>query len=590
MLQSLTRWLNSPSRRRRAKFAPVVSGPAAVELLEDRKMLSADVVLQWNEIMLDAIRTVKPPPPVASRAMAIVSVAVFDTINSIEWKYNQYLTKATTPLSTSKDAAVAQAAYRTLSALFPTYQATLDAQLAATLGTVVDGTNKTAGIALGNTVATAILNLRSTDGSSTSVTYVPGTDPGEWRPTPNGFAAALLPNWPNVKPFTMTSKSQFRPAAPPALGSAAYATDYNQVLDLGSATSLTRTADQTDIAAFWAGGGGTATPPGQWNMIARAVSQSQCLTPEENARMFAMLNVALADAAISSWDAKYAYNLWRPVSAIREGSLDGNAATIEDAAWTPLLNTPAFPSYTSGHSTFSGAGAAVLGAFFGTNDVAFVLESEASGVGSRGYTGFKQAAEEAGMSRIYGGIHFNFDNTAGLKAGEAIGKQVAAGKVMSVKPSVVLQGGLLTVTGTNTKDTINVDHHSQSIFVNVNGKLLSRVTSSQVSRIMINAGDGDDTVTVTSRVLLDTLMEGGNGNDILNGGAGRDTIYGGAGKDRLYGNAGADFLYGEDGDDMLDGGKNNDFLSGGLGVDTLYVTRDADTWETGPGIKRIIYR
>ncbi|RLS56859.1 MAG: phosphatase PAP2 family protein [Planctomycetota bacterium] len=569
----------------------VVSGPAAVNTLEDRKMLSADVVMQWNEVMLDAIRDVKPAPPVASRAMAIVSTAVFDAVNSIEGKYNQYLTKASTPLSTSKVAAVAEAAYQTLSALFPAYQATLDLQLSTTLATVPDGADKTAGIALGDKVATAILSLRSNDGSATNVTYTPGTDPGEWRPTPNGFGAAVLPQWPNVKPFTMTSASQFRPVAPPSLTSEEYATDYNQVMDLGSATSLTRTADQTDIANFWAGGPGTATPPGQWNMIARAVSESQCLTLEQNARMFAMLNLALADAAISAWEAKYQYNFWRPITAIREGSLDGNAATTEDALWSPLLNTPAFPGYVSGHSTFSGAGAAVLAAFFGTNDVPFVLESEVLGVADRGYTGFLQAAEEAGISRIYGGIHFNFDNVHGLRAGNLIGKHVAASKFLSLKPTVVVQpGGVLEVTGSNQRDSITVDFQSRAFYVSVNGRLLSRVSESQVTRILVNAGDGDDTVTLTSRVKRESLVHGNSGNDVLSGGSGVDTLYGDEGRDRLYGYLGNDFLYGGDDDDLLDGGKGSDFLSGGLGMDTLYVTRNVDTWETAPGIKRIIYR
>ena len=589
MFQTLLNCLTLPSRRRRNKRGSTVSGPAAVETLEARKMLSADMVITWNNVLLDAIRTVKPPPPAGSRAMAIVSLAVYDSVNSISQDYAPYLSNISTAVSTSKEAAVAQAAYRALSALFPTYQATLDAQLATSLATIAAGRAKTAGIILGNTVANVILAHRAADGSTNVVPYTPGTDPGDWQPTPPAFAAPLLPQWPLVKPFTLTSGSQFRPVAPPRLNSTAYADDLNQVLSLGSATSATRTADQTDIAKFWAGGGGTATPPGQWNMIAQSVSESKGLSIEENARLFAMLNIALADAAISSWDAKYTFDMWRPVTAIRNADLDGNAATTKDAAWTPLLATPPFPTYTSGHSTFSGAGAAVLGAFFGTDAVSFVLKSEVAGVADRGFTGFKQAASEAGLSRIYGGIHFNFDNTAGLKSGEAIGQQVTS-KFLSIRPQVALLNGVLTVTGSNLADTILLDQYSGGILVNINGKLLLRANASTVSKIIVHAGDGDDTVKIGSTIRLDTVINGELGHDYLSGGSGKDLLNGGGGNDRLYGNAGADQLFGGEGDDTLDGGQGIDHLSGDLGLDTLYVKRGEDTWLTTPGVKRIIYR
>ena len=552
-------------------------------------MLSADIVTRWNNVLLDAVRTVKPAPPVGSRAMAMVSLAVFDAVNSIDGKYTPYLSSVATSLSTSKEAAVAQAAYRTLSALFPTYQAALDNQLAASLGTIANGVDKTAGIALGNTVANAIIALRSTDGSTAVVPYVPGSNPGDWQPTPPAMAAPLLPQWPQVKPFGLTKGSQYRPPAPPALSSAAYATDLNQVKDLGSATSATRTADQTAIALFWAGGGGTATPPGQWNMIAQAAAESKCLSIDETARMFATLNMALADAAITAWDAKYTFNMWRPVTAIHNADLDSNAATTKDATWTPLLTTPPFPTYISGHSTFSGAGAAVLAAFFGTDQVPFVLKSEVAGVGDRGFTGFQQAAAEAGISRVYGGIHFNFDNVAGLNAGAAVGKYIA-NSFLTIKPIVTLRNGILTVTGSNANDTIKLDQYTLGIYVTVNGKLLLRAKSSAVTKIIVDAGDGDDTVTINSNISLETLIYGGAGNDTLTGGSGKNTIYGGAGNDRITGGAGKDFLYGGDGNDTLNGGNGVDYLNGGTGVDTLYVKRSVDHWETGPGIERIISR
>lgn len=586
----LRQWFGSlTSPRRRKQRGKIVSGPAEIQALERRQMLAADMVIQWNKILLDAIRTVKPPPPAGARAMAMTSLAVFDAVNSVEGKYTSYLTKVSTSLATSKEAAVAQAAYQVLSALFPSYQSNLDAQLAASLNTISDGAAKTAGITLGNTVANAYITSRATDGSGNVVTYTPGTDPGDWEPTPPAFADPLLPQWPQVKPFAMKSGSQFRPKSPPSLTSAAYARDLNQVLDLGSATSTTRTADQTDIAKFWAGGAGTATPPGQWNMIAQEVSEMKCLTLGENARLFAMLNMALADAGISAWDAKYAYNLWRPITAIQNADLDGNAATTKDATWAPLLTTPPFPTYTSGHSTFSGAAAAALGAFFGTDEVSFVARSEVSGVADRGFTSFREAAEEAGISRIYGGIHFNFDNVEGLAAGDKIG-QLVASKFLTVKPTVELQNGILTVNGSNVDDKISLDERSLGVLVTINGKLLNRVVASQVTKIVVNAGEGNDSVKISSNIKRETMLNGGDGNDSIWGGASRDVIYGGRGNDRLYGNDGNDQLYGEDGDDILDGGKGSDSHSGGLGLDTLFVSRTADTWETGPGVKRIIFR
>lgn len=315
-------------------------------------------------------------------------------------------------------------------------RAVFDAALAEALATVPDGLGKTQGIALGQQVGDAILAWRSTDGAGATVPYTPGIDPGDWNRTFPDFLPPLLPQWPQVTPFGMTSGSQFRPAAPPALDSAEYSAAVDEVLQLGGISSSVRTAEQTEIALFWADGGGTFTPPGHWNQIAADVALDQGNTLAENARLFALLDIALGDAGISSWDAKYTYNLWRPIDAIRRGDTDGNDETDADATWTPLLKTPPFPTYTSGHSTFSGAADAVLTSFFGPN-VHFVNQSDGHNgfrqrplsdeqVVTRSFDSFSQAADEAGRSRIYGGIHFQFDNTAGLAAGRALGSYVVA--------------------------------------------------------------------------------------------------------------------------------------------------------------------
>jgi hypothetical protein len=213
------------------------------------------------------------------------------------------------------------------------------------------------------------------------------------------YALPLLPQWATVRPFALTSPDQFRPAAPPALDSQQYADALNEVKAKGAATGSTRTADETAIAKFWADGAGTATPPGHWNAIAAQLAQAQGNSLSANARLFAQLNVALADAAIACWDAKFFYDEWRPVTAIRAADTGGNGQTQPDAAWTPLLPTPPFPSYVSGHSTFSGAAQIVLDSFFGAT-TAFTATTEAPNIAARSYSSFRQAAEEAGQSRI----------------------------------------------------------------------------------------------------------------------------------------------------------------------------------------------
>jgi membrane-associated phospholipid phosphatase len=290
-------------------------------------------------------------------------------------------------------------------------------------------------VAFGRQVANAILALRANDGSQATVTYTPGTAAGDWNRTPPTNSGPALPQWPSVTPFAMTSGSQFRPVSPPALTSAEYAQAVDEVMRLGSNDSDDRTDEQTGIANFWADGAGTATPPGHWNQIAIDQILGRNSSLIESTRTMALLNIALADAGISSWDAKYHYDFWRPIDAIRKADLDGNSATIADAAWTPTLQTPAFQSYTSGHSTFSHAAATILTSLFGSS-VSFLDRAdpgftglwppveETSGIPRRTYSSFRDAALEAGVSRIYGGIHFSFDNAAGATAGQSIGTLV----------------------------------------------------------------------------------------------------------------------------------------------------------------------
>lgn len=385
--------------------------------------LSGNPVIEWNGVMLNAVRTASTAPPLASRNMAMVHAAIYDAVNSISKKYSPYQVNIDAPAGTSAEAATAAAAHRVLVSVYPAQAATFNEVYASSLAKITDGKAKQDGIALGQQVADQIISSRSTDGITKVVQYTPKTDPGSWVPTPPALAAALAPQWGEVTPFAMTSGSQFRPPGPPALEGAKYAEEVNYVQEIGKSDSLTRTPDQTVIAKFWANGAGTFTPPGHWNQIAEETATLTGQSLEDSARLFALLNIALADAAISCWDAKYQYNLWRPLTAIRQADTDNNPNTTADPLWTPLLTTPPFPEYTSGHSTFSGAADPVMSAVFGS-DYGFADRGDPSVNTLRTYENFSEAADESGISRIYGGIHFMSANVNGLSAGRNLGNYV----------------------------------------------------------------------------------------------------------------------------------------------------------------------
>jgi membrane-associated phospholipid phosphatase len=383
-----------------------------------------DVVTDWNNQALSAIRNESIAPPQASRQLAILHIAIHDAVNSIAPTHAPYLINLPAAPNTSVQAAVAAAGHRTLTFLFPSQTAAFDAALADSLASVADMAARSNGVALGQAMADLVLNDRSSDGASTSVPYIPSTEPGEWRRTPPFFRPPESPHWAYVIPFAMTSGFQFRPAGPPLLSSAQYAADLNQVKLLGAANSPVRTAEQTLIARFWSDFSYTVTPPGHWNQIAQNVAAHVGFSVPQSARLFALLNVAMADAAIAVWDAKYLYNFWRPVTAIQQAESDGNPDTVGNPDWTPLLNTPPFPEYVSGHSAFSAAAATILARFVGTDHVPFTIGSDAVPGVTRSYSSFADAAHEIALSRIYGGIHFLSADLDGLSMGQAIGEHV----------------------------------------------------------------------------------------------------------------------------------------------------------------------
>jgi membrane-associated phospholipid phosphatase len=384
-----------------------------------------DPVLVWNEAALRAVRAERTPPPQVARHLAMLHVAIYDAVNAVQPTHRFYRFPSALTVSTSAEAAATVAAHRVLVELYPRQAEACDAALDETLAAVPDGDAKDAGVLLGQSVAEKVLAWRRNDGSTRSLRHPGSSSPGLWRPTPPGYQPALLPQWRFVAPFAMRSTAQFPPVDPPPLNTREYAAGFAEVKALGERNSAIRTPDQTVIAWFWNDELGTVTPPGHWNRIAQVVSRERGLGLADNARLFALLNITLADAAILCWECKFRYSYWRPINAIREADRDGNPATDPDPAWTSLLTNPNFPSYTSGHSSFSGAGATALALFFGTDAVRFRVGSDGLPGVVRSYPGFWAAAEEAGRSRIYGGIHYDFDNREGLAAGSALAVYIA---------------------------------------------------------------------------------------------------------------------------------------------------------------------
>jgi hypothetical protein len=323
------------------------------------------------------------------------------------------------PSTARADVAAAQAGHDTLVALYPKWKAALDQQLASELATIQDGAGKQGGSQVGQAVAARLLAMRANDGSvATPPPFVPGNQPGNYQLTPPKFVAPVFTNWGNVTPFVLNNAAQFRPGPPPAVTSQAYAQALNEVKSLGQNTSTTRTHEQTVIGKFWAG-------PiwNTWNEIAENAALAHHTNLETTARLFAVLNLSFADSTIAFYDAKYYYQLWRPVTAIRLADTDENPATIGEPTWTPLAPTALDPSYPGAHSTISSAGATVLSAFFGNQDQIRVTSDVLPGV-ARTFASYNDVATEAGLSRIYAGQHTRIDHEAGLQLGHNVAQFV----------------------------------------------------------------------------------------------------------------------------------------------------------------------
>jgi len=392
----------------------------------------ANPVIEWHALLLDAIRTDTSNPPLASRHLAMLSTSLFDSINAIHPTHQSYLSPP--PFlpdehdeflpEPSREAAILGAGRELMLALHPGFRGRIEALANRQRAALGANPGVDRGLDLGRTVTTRMLAARSDDGSNTEIPYIPSDKPGQWRRTPPFARPPLSPHWGRVRLFCLPGLEAFRSPPPPALESPEYAAALNEVRRLGGRSSAARTAEQTEIAKFWSDFSYTAMPPGHWTEIAAGIAVERRLSLADSARLLALVDLSQADAAIVCWDIKYRWNLWRPVTAIRRAGEDGNPDTGADPDWDHLLPAPPFPAYTSGHSTFSAAAAEVLRGFFGTDAVAFTAHSDTLTNITRHFTSLAACADEVGMSRIYGGIHFPFDNTEGKRCGERIGRQV----------------------------------------------------------------------------------------------------------------------------------------------------------------------
>ena len=383
----------------------------------------ADEVTDWNQHTIDAIQTTKASAIATLRILAIEQAAVFDAVNGIERRFTHIYVRPDAPRRASSRAAAVQAAYATLVRFFPGQRAVLDAQRQASLDAIAGQSSDQIqqGIKWGQKVADEVVALRCGDGfEAVFPPFTGDTAPGLWRPTPPGNLAGQTPELALLTPFVMTSPDQFRPAGPRALTSAQYAADLNEIKALGRDIGSTRTDEQTQIGLFW--GDNVQI---HWNRIALAVAAQRSARLVDNARLFALLSLATSDATIVAWDAKYHYNHWRPITAIRLADTDGNADTAPDVTWTPFQTTPNHPEYTSGHSTISGAAARVLAGLLGDN-ITFTHGSDSLPGVTRTHNSFSAAADEANESRVFTGAHFRSSCNDGETAGAALGDLIVS--------------------------------------------------------------------------------------------------------------------------------------------------------------------
>ncbi len=388
----------------------------------------ANVITDWDD---KAIVVVTPmaslgntSPYMAQRMMGMVHAAMFDAVNSIERRYRPYLLQLPVDPATSKEAAAAAAAAAVLSTVDEKTASEMKVALANYLAPLPDGAAKADGVKLGEAVAKKILEVRANDGSNAPDAYRPRTTPGVYVPT----ALTISSMWPNMKPFVLNNPSQFRPGPPVALESKEWATDYNELKDSGGLISVKRTAQQTEIARFWLVG-----PPVAYHPFVRKLVLAQQMNVVDSARFMALVSVGLTDAIISVLDAKYHFNFWRPITAIRNGDNDGNSATDREATWQPIANTPMHPEYPCAHCIQSGSVAGVIKAALGTTEIPEIAISSPTAPGvTRRWTNMTAFTDEIANARVWAGFHYRFSTRVGTQMGYEIGDYVVKNTMQPV--------------------------------------------------------------------------------------------------------------------------------------------------------------
>lgn len=405
----------------------------------------ADVVTEWNAVMRATLLEDEQyqNPGMASRTQAMMNLAIYDAINGINQQNPTFYQYGFLPSSgASSEAAAATAAHGILAGVYPHLQSSLDSALTSSLAPITDVTARAAGEAFGSQIASSIVARRADDGFDQEVQYMPVDEIGRWTPDPlNPDQEAWGPEWGAIRPFSLTNTASYMPPPMPAIDSPEYAASYNEVKSLGELNSTERTELQSKIGYFWAYDRlGMGTPMRLYNKIIETIAKDQGNTTEENAELFAKTSVAVADAGIVAWDAKFEFDLWRPVTGIREGDDDGNPGTVGDPDWTPLGApggeendfTPPFPTYISGHATFGGALFESIANFYGTDDIAFDVTSDEMPDMLRSFTKLSDAMKENGRSRVYLGIHWDYDDLEGQEVGMNIADAIHSSSFVAV--------------------------------------------------------------------------------------------------------------------------------------------------------------
>jgi hypothetical protein len=397
-----------------------ITATVALAILVGTSSARADAVLEWNGIMQATVSTQNPFAQ--ARLASITQLAVFTAANAVTRRYEPYIEGIAAPDGASADAAVVAAAHMVLRHYLPGAAASLDAARQQSLAAIPDGPGKQAGIAVGEAAAAAMIDLRTDDGAAPPQFFLPSsTDSGEWQLTPScPPAGGILLHWGNVTPFGVPSSAQFRSSPPPALTSGRYRRDYVEVMEVGDAASTLRPADRADVARFY----NVVLAVAVWNDVARQIATARKATLSENARMLALLNMAISDGLVTVMETKYHYRFWRPETAIHAGDLDSNPKTDGNTAFMPYITAPCFPSYPSAHASGSYAAREILARIFGEHHHAITLTSPAVPGVLLEYESLDEITDDIDDARVYGGIHFRFDQRAGAQQGRAIGAYI----------------------------------------------------------------------------------------------------------------------------------------------------------------------